>query len=574
GVWRGARAARGHAMSDIELEIQPTPSIALTIATGQGPAGPQPPLSAALPQPLGVASAGDATEASAGNHVHEHGNQPGGTLHALAGAAAGFMSPAQVTKLAGIEAGAQANVVTSVFGRAGAVTAALADYTAALVTHAIAGLGSTVNDALVTLYATLTALALTVAAKIGFADLTATNAAQLAAVGAPEGTRIFVLTFRDSFVASNRVSPRAVDGAEVIAHASGGNWRWERLNTPHPSWAYQDQVYINASTGSDENDATSGAPIKTNAELVRRLGLTYRPKLALQTIFATGTLDPLIWNIVTEPNNTAIIHYRGTLTAQTTTTISSVVNHSAAANTDASFHGDTGWTSAAQTNRLVLDNTGLGTWVDEQGGGLSGGASDSIVCPWFSDFVTNLGITTAGTSNTANGRTITSYTPGTTLAQATVLVSGSQANFSDLKLDGGFTRIFSQGANVFINRCIIGGAGHTLRCSGGNIYRNGCLYLSGTGHDGNDNYTRVFCNSGLSRAVWSSGSTTPSGVTLRNNIVFSGAGYGTMAQGGRLFIESGVGFRKLPSGAMFTLTGLASARINGGIWGSGNAASV
>lgn len=49
-----------------------------------GATGPQPPLSTDTPQPIGTATAGIDTEASPSNHVHAHGNQLGGTLHALA----------------------------------------------------------------------------------------------------------------------------------------------------------------------------------------------------------------------------------------------------------------------------------------------------------------------------------------------------------------------------------------------------------------------------------------------------------------------------------------------------------
>ena len=61
------------------------------------------PLSAAVPQAVGTAAAGVGTKASRDDHVHAHGNQLGGTLHAAASAAgggtAGFMSGADKIKL-------------------------------------------------------------------------------------------------------------------------------------------------------------------------------------------------------------------------------------------------------------------------------------------------------------------------------------------------------------------------------------------------------------------------------------------------------------------------------------------
>lgn len=66
------------------------------------------PLSDAAPQALGAATQGTSNLASRGDHVHGHGNQAGGSLHAdvVAGGASGFMTGTQATKLAGIAANA------------------------------------------------------------------------------------------------------------------------------------------------------------------------------------------------------------------------------------------------------------------------------------------------------------------------------------------------------------------------------------------------------------------------------------------------------------------------------------
>jgi len=59
------------------------------------------------PSSVGIAnSAGSATSLAASDHVHSHGNLPGGTLHSVASAIAdGFMASADFTKLAGLQAG-------------------------------------------------------------------------------------------------------------------------------------------------------------------------------------------------------------------------------------------------------------------------------------------------------------------------------------------------------------------------------------------------------------------------------------------------------------------------------------
>jgi len=54
------------------------------------------------PASLGTAACGTSNQMSASDHVHAHGNQNGGTLHAAASAEAGFMSAADKTKLNGL----------------------------------------------------------------------------------------------------------------------------------------------------------------------------------------------------------------------------------------------------------------------------------------------------------------------------------------------------------------------------------------------------------------------------------------------------------------------------------------
>lgn len=57
-------------------------------------------LSDSNPLPLGTAAAGTSGDASRADHVHAHGNQAGGLLHAAAtSGAAGFMSSADKVKL-------------------------------------------------------------------------------------------------------------------------------------------------------------------------------------------------------------------------------------------------------------------------------------------------------------------------------------------------------------------------------------------------------------------------------------------------------------------------------------------
>lgn len=68
------------------------------------------PLTAATPQAVGTAAVGVSTDAARADHVHAHGDQLGGSLHAdaVASGAAGFMSGADKAKLDGVATGATA----------------------------------------------------------------------------------------------------------------------------------------------------------------------------------------------------------------------------------------------------------------------------------------------------------------------------------------------------------------------------------------------------------------------------------------------------------------------------------
>ncbi len=87
-------------------------------------------LSDEAPQELGTVDAGIAMSASRDDHVHEHGNQSGGSLHAevVANGDAGFISGVSKAKLDGIAFGADVSPVDSVHGRTGAVVGASGDY--------------------------------------------------------------------------------------------------------------------------------------------------------------------------------------------------------------------------------------------------------------------------------------------------------------------------------------------------------------------------------------------------------------------------------------------------------------
>lgn len=69
-------------------------------------------LSDSAPQPIGTAAAGTSGDASRADHVHAHGNQAGGMLHALATSGApGFLPSADKVKLDGATSASTPNTL-------------------------------------------------------------------------------------------------------------------------------------------------------------------------------------------------------------------------------------------------------------------------------------------------------------------------------------------------------------------------------------------------------------------------------------------------------------------------------
>lgn len=103
-------------------------------------------LSSTLPSDIGTAAIGNGTTAARSNHVHAHGNQLGGTLHAnaVAAGAAGFMTGADKTKLDGIAASAAALTASTpaAVGIAAAAVGAATDAARADHVHAVTGMAA------------------------------------------------------------------------------------------------------------------------------------------------------------------------------------------------------------------------------------------------------------------------------------------------------------------------------------------------------------------------------------------------------------------------------------------------
>ena len=109
GDWSIARIASASPTNPGFMSAQQAEQLASLVAGGGGGSGA--PLATTAPPAIGAASAvGTGTAAARNDHNHAHGNQAGGSLHAVATTSAdGFLSASDKTKLNGIAAGATAN---------------------------------------------------------------------------------------------------------------------------------------------------------------------------------------------------------------------------------------------------------------------------------------------------------------------------------------------------------------------------------------------------------------------------------------------------------------------------------
>jgi hypothetical protein len=104
-------------------------------------------LTGSAPADVGTTAVGVATAAARADHVHAHGNQAGGTLHAnaVAGGAAGFLTGADKTKLDSIASGATNGITTQDEGAGGGSNQTTLNFVGAGVTASVVGAVTTVT---------------------------------------------------------------------------------------------------------------------------------------------------------------------------------------------------------------------------------------------------------------------------------------------------------------------------------------------------------------------------------------------------------------------------------------------
>ncbi|MFW6369171.1 MAG: hypothetical protein ACOC0J_01155 [Myxococcota bacterium] len=187
-------------------------------------------LSTDTPQEIGTAAAGTSTDASPSDHIHAHGDQDGGTLHAEASAAAaGFLGTDDYDKLQNIETGSTSTSVgdgasidadsstafgaNTAAGAGGTAVGAMADASAATATAV--GNGTTASAAGATAVGDGATAAHEGATAVG-EDATTTEADQIAlgSSAAPKKVRAW-----DSYQGTHLI----VDAEEIALDASAGD---------------------------------------------------------------------------------------------------------------------------------------------------------------------------------------------------------------------------------------------------------------------------------------------------------------------------------------------------------------
>lgn len=334
---------------------------------------------------------------------------------------------------------------------------------------------------------------------LSVADAAALSAAT--SVGTQEGTAVFVRTYRAYFVSTNLATPATVAANEVLTHASGGNWRWERMEVPHPTWARQDAWFIYPGAGSDEADGlTSGTAISTFAELARRVGkrwfqrnygTTNNPALRSIVVQLVGTavVDEVVTLDILQDRNVTM-SLLGVRTLATSTTVNGAPT-AQSGNTPGAVTGAS-WTTASEVGRLIRNVAADSyTW-----GAKDNGASSLRVGPWVGASQTSaIGIQGGAPAAPVDGGALETYTISQ-MPNLNLRMGGGNSTRGIIVQDIEFTSYLSiaavGGQHVF-NRCRWSGS--TIRFSGGLFgFDNCCFPTNPSAAVGNDSHCVAYFN--------------------------------------------------------------------------------
>jgi len=210
------------------------------------------------------------------------------------------------------------------------------------------------------------------------------NIAELSAIDDTQivdGSKSFVLTIRDSFTIDKTDTTSVIDGITVAPTLSGVG-RWIRDLKPATSWGHQENWYVNAITGNDENSGGAGEQLKTFAEFRRRVepNAVY-VDMNIQIETDLPATDPV--GIATTGSYKSVT-ITGTRTDVYTGTVSAWTGRTG---TNGDLVRDAGWTVSDHIKRFIRFTSGAangrGAWILQDMGGndarISIVAQDSFV---------------------------------------------------------------------------------------------------------------------------------------------------------------------------------------------------
>lgn len=360
----------------------------------------------------------------------------------------------------------------------------------------------------------------------------ATIAALSALPNSLEGVTVRVLSVRDYWVSTNRSTPRAVASAMVAAHASGGNWRWERLCVPDPSWLVETVWEVDTALGNDENDGrtwvaiTGGTALQSFAEVMRRCagsgGVWDAGQLGATTVTVNlrGNGHVLVGKIHVRNGLKFILN--GVRTVATTGITVGAAKQDLNRATNAYAQVPSTWTVATEVGRLLRDVTNSRySWVFADVAGSPGVDDTALIPPWCT--LNEVGTPGVTNGNTTVGAQLETYTlPTVTNYQLSVSgTAGSTSSFTIQNLEvtsaAGTSRAFSENAQLFYQNVKING---NIRFGFGTHILQNC-WFAGDGAYAIDAAAYVRILSGVCTVAWVSNAASRPHCTieLRNDVL-------------------------------------------------------
>ena len=210
---------------------------------------------------------------------------------------------------------------------------------------------------------------------------TVVNVTALAAKGAKNGSEVMVATLRAPFRFVSDGASLAVDHITVEATADGGSTRWVRQPPVPGAWeSLSAFIYLDGSAGDDENQGlyaeapASPAPIKTHAELRRRLGsgAPWQIANAVVVSYLAYPADPLVLDVDFAPSGAgSLVIEAPSLSPDASGTFSSVTARDRATNTPYEVADGSSDTTADVTKRIRITSgprAGARAWVAKSTG--------------------------------------------------------------------------------------------------------------------------------------------------------------------------------------------------------------